>query len=59
LHIQRENAIFPDWMRMLDDKDKEGLFEKFEEIEEKVIGLGKHQKYERDIESLKSQIQSV
>jgi len=44
---------------MLDDKDKEGLFEKFEEIEEKVIGLGKHQKYERDIESLKSQIQSV
>ena len=59
LHIQRENAIFPDWMRMLDDKDKEDLFEKFEEIEEKVIGLGKHQEYERNIENLKSQIQSV
>ncbi len=59
LHIERENGIFPDWMRMLDDKDKEVLFEKFEEIEEKVIGLGKHQEYERNIENLKSQIESV
>ncbi len=58
-HIQRENAIFPDWMRILDDKDKMDLFEKFEEIEEKVIGLGKHQEYERYIENLKSQIESV
>ena len=57
LHIKRENEVFPLWFRGLGDKDKEDLFERFEEIEEKVIGIGKHEEYIRKIEDLNLQLQ--
>ncbi len=56
LHIKKENMLFPSWMKMLSDDDKTDVFERFEEIEEKVIGLGKHEQYALRIENLKSQI---
>ncbi|HLN44648.1 MAG TPA: hemerythrin domain-containing protein [Candidatus Sulfotelmatobacter sp.] len=56
LHIKKENMLFPDWMKMLSDDDKADVFERFEEIEERVIGLGKHEEYALRIEDLKSQI---
>ena len=52
LHIKKENAIFPIWINSLSEKNRE-LLEKFEEIEEKVIGLGRHEEYIRNIERLK------
>jgi len=52
-HIRRENAFFPKWINLLSDKEKEEISEKFEEIEEKAIGLGKHQEYVQNIETLK------
>lgn len=56
LHIKKENMLFPSWMKMLSDDDKADLLEKFEEIEERVIGLGQHEQYALRIEDLKSQI---
>ncbi len=56
LHIQRESGLFPFWMEMLSDGEKEDLLEKFEEIEVRVIGAGKHQEYASAIEGLGSQI---
>ena len=56
-HIKRENEVFPLWFRGLGNKDKEDLLEQFEEIEAKVIGIGKHEEYIRKIEDLKSQLQ--
>jgi hemerythrin-like domain-containing protein len=55
-HIKRENEVFPLWFRGLGNKDKEDLVEQFEEIEAKVIGIGKHEEYIRKIEDLKSQL---
>jgi len=45
LHIQKENLLFPKWMNMLSDDDRVDMFEKSEEIEERVIGKGKHAEY--------------
>lgn len=55
-HIKKENVIFPLWINPLSDEVKEGIFDRFEEIEEKVIGLGKHQAYIREIEKLKKSL---
>jgi hemerythrin-like domain-containing protein len=55
-HIKKENAIFPKWINPLSNKEKEELFAKFEEIEEKVIGLGKHQEYIQNIETLRKSL---
>ncbi|HJW28424.1 MAG TPA: hemerythrin domain-containing protein, partial [Saprospiraceae bacterium] len=56
LHIRKENLLFPDWMKMLSDGDKADLFERFEEIEERVIGKGKHEEYAQRIEGLRSKL---
>ena len=53
-HIKKENVIFPRWINPLSVEIKEGLFDRFEEIEEKVIGLGKHKEYVQSIEKLKN-----
>lgn len=55
-HIEKENKLFPSWMSNLSDEEKELVFEKFEEIEEKVIGLGKHEEYAERIETLASKL---
>jgi hemerythrin-like domain-containing protein len=55
-HIKKENAVFPKWINPLSNKEKEELFERFEEIEEKVIGLGKHQEYIQNIETLRKSL---
>ena len=55
-HIKKENEVFSIWFSGLGNKDKEDLFEQFEEIEAKVIGIGKHEEYIRKIEDLKSQL---
>ncbi len=55
-HIRKENLTFPKWIDPLSDSEKEELFEKFEEIEEKVIGLGKHGEYIQKIETLKQSL---
>jgi hemerythrin-like domain-containing protein len=55
-HIKKENVIFPKWINPLSNEIKEELFEKFEEIEEKIIGLGKHQEYVQNIEKLKNSL---
>jgi hemerythrin-like domain-containing protein len=55
-HIKKENVIFPKWFNPLSNEIKNELFEKFEEIEEKVIGLGKHQEYVQNIEKLKNSL---
>jgi hemerythrin-like domain-containing protein len=55
-HIKKENVIFPRWINPLSDLIKEGLFDRFEDIEEKVIGLGKHQEYVLNIEKLKNSL---
>ena len=57
LHIQKENLLFPNWMNMLSENDKTAVSEKFEEIEERVIGKGKHEEYALRIKNLLSQIQ--
>jgi len=56
-HIKKENEIFPKWIGPLSDEAKEELFEKFEKIEEEVIGLGKHHEYIRNIEGLKKSLE--
>lgn len=53
LHIKKENAIFPIWINSLSKETRGELLKRFEEIEEKVIGLGKHEEYVRKIEVLK------
>ncbi len=57
LHIQKENLLFPNWISMLSEDDKTTMFEKFEEIEERVIGKVKHEEYTLRIKNLSSQIQ--
>lgn len=52
VHIQRENVLFPKWMNMLGDDDRSEVFEKFEEIEETIIGKGKHGEYASRIKRL-------
>jgi hemerythrin-like domain-containing protein len=55
-HIERENKLFPTWMSLLNANEKDEVFEKFEEIEAKIIGIGKHEEYVTKIENLKLQI---
>jgi hemerythrin-like domain-containing protein len=55
-HIKKENAIFPRWIQPLPEETKEELSERFEDIEKKVIGIGKHQEYIREIEKLKNSL---
>jgi hemerythrin-like domain-containing protein len=54
LHIKKENAVFPVWINPLPDETKKELEERFEEIEERVIGLGKHEEYVQRIKKLES-----
>jgi hemerythrin-like domain-containing protein len=55
-HIRRENAVFPKWINALSEKEKEEIYEKFEEVEERAIGLGKHQEYAHNVEILKKSL---
>lgn len=55
-HIKKENVVFPKWINPLSDRMKEELFEKFEKIEEEVIGLGMHEEYIKRIENLKNSL---
>lgn len=54
-HIFKENNIL---FRMADmhlgDEDQKDLLEKFEELEENIIGKGKHEEYHRLLERLSS-----
>ncbi len=43
-------------MKMLGEDDKAELVERFEEIEERVIGKGKHEEYAQRIEGLRSKL---
>jgi hemerythrin-like domain-containing protein len=54
LHIKKENAVFPVWINPLPDETKKELEERFEEIEKRVIGLGKHEEYTQKIKKLES-----
>ena len=56
LHIQKEDLLFPKWMNMLSGDDRVDMFEKFEEIEERVIGKGRHAEYSFRIKNLLSDI---
>ncbi len=56
-HIETENRLFPSWFNEFSLEEKESLFDKFEEIEANVIGLGKHEEYKAKIEGLNSQVQ--
>lgn len=56
-HIHKENELFVSWFRLLTDYDKTRLFEEFEKIEERVIGIGKHEEYATELENMKSQIE--
>jgi len=42
------------WIKPLPDKTKKELEEKFEEIEKRVIGLGRHDEYIQKIKKLES-----
>jgi hemerythrin-like domain-containing protein len=43
-HIEKENTVlFPMGERVTDERDRDGIFERFEEHEEKVIGAGRHE----------------
>jgi hemerythrin-like domain-containing protein len=53
-HVRKENVVFPIWIGSLPDETKRELFKKFEEIEERVIGPGKHQEYIQTVEKLKT-----
>jgi len=52
-HVKKENVVFPTWINPLSDETKRELFKRFEEIEERVIGLGKHQEYIQTVKILK------
>jgi len=56
-HIRKENKLFVLWFRMLNSYDKDVLYEEFKKIEERVIGIGKHEEYAINLENMKSQIQ--
>jgi hemerythrin-like domain-containing protein len=58
-HIRKENELFVTWFRMLSVNEKDLLFEKFEEIEEKVIGIGKHEEYVSILESMQLQVEQT
>jgi hemerythrin-like domain-containing protein len=55
-HIRKENVLFPPWINPLSDETKKELLERFEEIEAKAIGLGKHQEYLQTIEKLRNEL---
>jgi hemerythrin-like domain-containing protein len=55
-HVKKENVVFPTWINSLSDETKNELFKRFEEIEERFIGLGKHQEYIQTVETLKNRI---
>ena len=56
-HIRKENELFVSWFKLLNSNDKGLLFEEFEKIEEKVIGIGKHEEYLINLKNMKAQIQ--
>ncbi|ADJ26766.1 Hemerythrin HHE cation binding domain protein [Dehalogenimonas lykanthroporepellens BL-DC-9] len=52
-HIQKEdNVLFPMAEQALPPARQQRLLEEFEELEERVIGLGKHQELHRTLERL-------
>jgi hemerythrin-like domain-containing protein len=52
-HIKKENGVlFPLAEKTLDNARLEGLFQSFEEHEEKVIGHGRHEELHRMLEEL-------
>jgi hemerythrin-like domain-containing protein len=53
-HIKKENMTFPAWIEKLSNAQKEEISEKFEEIEEKTIGLGMHQAYVQKLNEIQS-----
>jgi hemerythrin-like domain-containing protein len=55
-HISKENELFVSWFKLLNSYDKDLLFKEFEKIEEKVIGIGKHEEYLINLKNMKSQI---
>ena len=55
-HIHKENILFLSWFKMMSSTDKERLYAEFEEIEERVIGKGKHEEYSLNLEKLKLEI---
>ncbi len=57
-HIQKENNLFVSWFRLLSADDKELLFDKFEEIEQKVIGIGKHTEYSALVDEFSLKVDS-
>jgi hemerythrin-like domain-containing protein len=52
-HVRKENVVFPTWINSLPSTTKGELLKRFEEIEESVIGPGKHQEYIQTVEKLK------
>ncbi len=56
-HIQKEdNILYPMGNRVISDSDREALIERFEELEEKEIGKGVHEKYHRLVEELEAKL---
>ena len=54
-HINKENnVLFVMADQLLTEEVQDKLFEQFEELEEKVIGLGKHEELHRRLERLSS-----
>ncbi len=55
MHIRKENGVlFPLANQVLTPEDQKDLEEKFEEVEEKVMGPGVHEKYDLMIEEWSS-----
>jgi hemerythrin-like domain-containing protein len=52
MHIMKEDAVFPVWINNLPDRKKEELSERFEEIEEQTIGIGKSRDYIQTVDCL-------
>ncbi len=56
-HIQKEdNILYPMGNRVISDSDREALIERFEELEEKEIGKGVHEKYHLLVEELEAKL---
>ena len=52
-HINKENnVLFAMADRVLTEETQDGLFEEFEELEEDVIGRGKHEELHKRLERL-------
>ncbi|MEW5955035.1 MAG: hemerythrin domain-containing protein [Candidatus Micrarchaeota archaeon] len=51
-HIAKENALFNEAQGLLSGEEKSGLFEGFEEIEERETGGGRHGEYAERVEEI-------